>query len=150
MVALDGEGLRLARPSNGATRLLPYGADADVVVTALVASLGPPLSRGTNADCGAGPVEFVTFDGGLSVVVQKARFVGWSTGARSTSRTLTTMSGIGVGATRAGLDSVHAAVVSRTSLGVEFAAGGVFGVLDGEGPSARITDLWSGTSCVAR
>jgi hypothetical protein len=43
--------------------------------------------------------------------------------------------------------AAYAADIRATSLGQEFAAGDLFGVLDGTGPSARVTALWAGTSC---
>jgi hypothetical protein len=149
LLALDGEGLRLVLEPTGSTRLLAFGMEANAVVTALTASLGPPRSRGTNADCGAGAMDFVVFADGLSIGIQQERFVGWS--ARASERgTLTTMSGVGVGSTRAALESTYVADVARSSLGVEWVAGGIAGVLDGEAPTARITDMWAGANCVAR
>jgi hypothetical protein len=95
-------------------------------------------------------MDFATFAGGLSVNIQKERFVGWSKRASGSATSLTTMSGAGVGSTRAALDSVYAAKVTTTSLGDEFEAGGIAGVLDGTVPSARITNLWAGMNCIAR
>lgn len=150
LLALDGEGLRLVVAATGSTRLLAFGADSATVISALSVALGPATSRGTSADCGAGPLDFATFADGLSITMLHARFVGWSARASATARTLTTMSGIGVGSTRAALDSAYAATVSTTTLGEEFSAGGLAGVLDGTAASARITTLWSGTTCQAR
>jgi hypothetical protein len=149
LLALDGEGLRLVLEPTGSTRLLAFGMEASAVLTALTASLGPSRSRGTNTDCGAGAMDFVVFADGLSIGIQQERFVGWSARA-SESGTLTTMSGVGVGSTRAALDSTYVADVARSSLGVEWEAGGIAGVLDGESSSARITDMWAGANCVAR
>lgn len=149
-VALDGEGLRLVVQSSGSTRLLAFGNGASDVIGAVTTPLGATMARGTNADCGAGAVQFASFADGLSIITQQDRFIGWAARRSTTDRTMTTMSGIGVGSTRLDLDAVYNATVSRTTLGVEFAAGGIYGVLDGDGPSARITDLWAGTSCIAR
>jgi hypothetical protein len=150
LLALDGEGVRLVLESTGSTRLLAFGMEARAVVTALTAALGSPISRGTNADCGAGPMDFVVFPDGLAIGIQQERFVGWSTRASATDGSMTTMSGLGVGSTRAALESTYVADIARSTLGVEFTAGGIAGVLDGEGASARITDLWAGMNCVAR
>jgi hypothetical protein len=43
--------------------------------------------------------------------------------------------------------SAYVADIRKTTLGQEFAAGKLFGVLDGSTPSARITALWGGTGC---
>jgi len=149
-VALDGEGLRVVIASSGSTRLLAFGSPAGQVIDAVSAAVGTVQSRGINADCGAGPVEFVSFDGGLSLVMQHTKFVGWSARKGRASATLTTMTGVGVGSTRAALDSSYTAAVLRTTLGTEFSAGGLQGVLASASPSASITDMWAGTSCVAR
>lgn len=38
----------------------------------------------------------------------------------------------------------------RSTLGTEFTAGGLAGLLDGTGARARITHLWAGASCAMR
>jgi hypothetical protein len=60
------------------------------------------------------------------------------------------MSGIGVGSTRAELEDVYAATIEPTSLGVEFMAGGLQGVLENAEKKGKIVALWAGASCVAR
>jgi hypothetical protein len=105
--------------------------------------------KGTNQDCGAGPVQAASWPDGLSLVFQNGRFVGWGLGARAIGR-LATAAGVGPGSTRAELDAAYSATVSQTSLGSEFSAGGLHGVLDGTSAEARITDMWAGVSCIAR
>lgn len=142
--------MRLVVAATGSTRLLSFGMDSSAVLAALTRALGEPASRGANEECGAGAMAFAAFDGGLSTNFQAGRFVGWSARASGSPHTLTTMSGIGVGSTRAALDSVYTAKVGESSLGEEFSAGALSGVLDGKGASARITNLWAGTNCIAR
>jgi hypothetical protein len=60
------------------------------------------------------------------------------------------MSGIGPGSTRAELEAVYEVEVEPTSLGIEFSAGGIGGLLDGESPDARITAMWAGVTCLFR
>jgi hypothetical protein len=61
------------------------------------------------------------------------------------------MSGIGVGSTRAELQAAYAAAaVDSTTLGVEFTAGGLQGVLESDARTAPIVALWAGAACVAR
>ncbi|MES2524824.1 MAG: hypothetical protein V4617_19155 [Gemmatimonadota bacterium] len=148
LVALDGDGVMLVAQPSGSTRTIAFGTSAETALSAISASLGVERSRGTNQECGAGPLEFVTFDG-LLVAVQQGKFVGWTT-PPSDSTPLTTMSGVGIGSTRAALDAAYAARVARSTLGVEFSAGGLQGILASNADSARITDLWAGTNCVAR
>lgn len=80
--------------------------------------------------------------------------MGWSADLPSsgpdTSRTLSTMAGLGLGSTRSELTSAYAVDVRQTSLGTEFEAGALFGIVDGEGDTARITAMWAGVVCVFR
>ncbi len=154
-MALSGEGVMLVNGETGSTRALDFGENADRVLTALTAVLGEPSARGVNGECGAGPMEIVSFTAGLSVNVQRDQFVGWSlrkvvhtSGTRPLP--LTTMSGIGLGSTRADLESAYSARIARSTLGMEFIAGGLQGLLETEGKTAPITDLWAGANCVAR
>ncbi len=145
-VAVDGEGLRLIDRSNGRTRPIPFGTDRATMLAAL-AFLGTP-DTGTNAECGAGPLDWATFRDGLTLQFQATRFVGWS--ARRGGGAVTTMAGIGPGSTRAALESAYAITLPESTLGVEFAAGELGGVLDGPGRAARIAEMWAGTTCLFR
>lgn len=149
LIALDGEGLRLVNSESGSTRALSYGTPESAAIEAVTAALGAPTDRGTNSECGAGPVDFVTFPGGVQLVLQRNQFVGW-TARPNGEQPLRTMSNVGLGSTRADLESAYSATVSRSTIGVEFMAGGLQGVLESEAPTARITDMWSGVSCVMR
>jgi len=148
VLALDGSGVTLVNGATGATRAIAFGTPAVDAIGRLTALLGPHVGRATNSECGAGPLELVTFSGGLQLALQRDRFMGWT--ARAATPTLTTMSGVGLGSTRAELTAAYVARISQTSLGTEFMAGGLQGVLASTADSARITDLWAGTACVAR
>jgi len=147
-MALDGDGLMLV-DTGGSTRALTFGTSESLVLAAATASLGAPRDRSTNQDCGAGPLAFVSFDGGLLVTLQGGKFVGWTVRAAA-GREPRTMSGIGLGSTRAELEAAYAAKVATSSLGVEFSAGGLSGVLASKAAMAPITDLWAGANCIAR
>ncbi len=104
----------------------------------------------TNSECGAGPMQFAEFPGGLTLLFQDDKLAGWSVGPGSAGKQ-STMSGVGVGSTRSDLVAAYNGVtVSETSLGQEFSAGGLYGVLDGPGATAKIEVMWAGTSCVFR
>ncbi|HZV83967.1 MAG TPA: hypothetical protein VFF48_03180 [Brevundimonas sp.] len=148
-LAVDSEGLRFFSRSTGSATPLAFGLDAAQVLSVLERNRGP-AARGTNESCGAGPVQYANWADGLSLVFQNGRFVGWGLDGRAAGA-VRTANGIGPGSTRAELDEAFGTVtVSQTSLGTEFAAGEIFGVLDGPGPGAKITDMWAGVSCVAR
>lgn len=57
------------------------------------------------------------------------------------------MAGLGIDGTRRELEAACTAEIRGPTLGQEFAAGGVFGVLGGAGPAARINAMWAGASC---
>lgn len=148
-ISLDADGLRWVLP-NGSTRALPFGtAQADLLAS--LERVRGPAGQGTNESCGAGPVQYANWPDGLSLVFQDARFAGWGVDGRSAGG-ITTMDGVGPGMTRAALDEARGATlkVGQSSLGTEFSAGDIHGVLDGPGSAATITDMWSGVSCVAR
>lgn len=148
-LAVDGEGLRWFLPPNGSARPLAFGTRRADVLASLERVRGP-AGTGTNEDCGAGPVQYATWPDGLSLVFQNNRFAGWGLDRRAAGA-LATANGVGPGTDREVLaDSFGTVTFRQTSLGTEFAAGGVFGVLDGAGARATITDMWAGVSCVAR
>lgn len=147
-LAVDSEGLRWFLP-NGSARPLAFGMPEAQILASLERVRGP-AAKGVNEDCGAGPVQYANWPDGLSVVFQNGEFAGWGLDRRA-SGALTTANGVGPGTTRSVLEESFGSVTVRnTSLGTEFAAGDIFGVLDGAGPEARITDMWAGVSCVAR
>ena len=87
--------------------------------------------------------------GALTLWFQDGKFFGWAV-AQDGSSALRTASGVGVGSTRAEMESSYAASVSETSLGHEFTAGGLSGLLSNEGREGRITTMWAGGSCLFR
>jgi hypothetical protein len=149
--ALDGEGLRAVATSTGSTTPIPFGTRRERVMTAMTALRHAPDEQGVNPECGAGPLEFATWHDGLRLWFSDGRFVGWGVDGRAEgSGSDTTLAGIGTGSTLVELRDVYTTRVDETSLGVEFDAGGLHGVLSGTGPSARVTHLWAGTVCIVR
>lgn len=148
-MAVDGEGLRFFAHQTGSASVLAFGMPGDDVVARLERLRGQ-AARGTNESCGAGPVQYANWADGLSVVLQDGRFVGWSLDQRAAGA-IQTANGIGPGSLRSEVDEAFGSVgITQTSLGTEFAAGTVFGLIDGPTSTSRITDMWAGVSCVAR
>lgn len=143
---IEGEGLRFFVLATGAARPLPFGTDSAVVHEALLRTpAGVPVESGRGGDC---PGSYARWSNGLSLRYAAGRFIGWSVAAGD--GTVTTAGGIGVGSTRAQLEDVMTLEVIATSLGTEFTAGGIAGLLDGTGPAARVSNLWAGEVCIAR
>lgn len=147
-LAVDGEGLRLVDGDTGQTTPLAFGMPGEQLLAILEKTRGSAV-RGTNTECGAGPLDYANWADGLSIVSQRGRFVGWSLGGRA-RRTIATMAGIGPGSSRQELSDVYLAQFSKTTLGTEFQAGAMGGLLDGPTPSAKITDMWAGVTCLFR
>ncbi len=152
-LALSAEGLELVDPTTGVARHVLFGSDLAPLITVLNRVQRAAPERAHNDECGPGPLEFAIWPGGLNVLSQQGKFVGWSVNHGEQGRpkpTLATLSGIGIGSTRSELEAAYTAQVTETTLGTEFAAGELYGVLGSAKPDARITAMWAGASCVFR
>ncbi len=148
-IALDGEGLRFVS-ATGSTSLLAFGTPAGDAVDAVARLRGEPAERSTNAECPPGPLDAIRWDDGLTLYAREGQFAGWAVRGEPPSRTLATMTGVGIGSARADLEAGHVADARETTLGTEFTAGGLSGLLTGPDADATVTALWAGTSCVFR
>lgn len=145
LLSLEGEGLRAFLASTGAARPLPFGTPSVDALRFLNAVLGAaPVEQGESVDCAA---EYAGWANGLTVWFARGEFAGWSVGRGSP---LTTVDGLGPGTTRADLEAAYDPVIARSSLGEEFTAGGIAGLLESGAPDARVQHLWAGHACVAR
>lgn len=155
-INLAGEGLRVVDLETGRSRAIDFGTQDSLVLAALATMFGPARERAVNPECGAGTLNFSSWSNGLTVWLQDARFIGWginrpAQGAMPEGmRELTTAAGIGIGSTRKEMDEAYVLKVSRTTLGIEFDAGGVYGVLTSASPRGEVTSLWAGTTCIFR
>ena len=147
-LAVEAEGLRLFVGAGGSARALPFGMARDQLLAPLESYRGP-ADQGTNSECGAGPLDYAVWADGITLYFQEGRFAGWALDQRGEGAH-STPSGIGPGSTRRQLDAAYDAKVSESTLGTEFSAGGLSGVLNGKGPNASVTSMWAGVSCVFR
>jgi hypothetical protein len=143
-LAVDSQGLRLFAPASGSARPIAFDTPWPQAL-GLLAFRGAP-GTGTNRKCGAGALDYASWPDGLTIYSQNGRFVGWALDQRA-ARAIGTAAGVGPGSTRAELEEAHVAEFSQTTLGTEFAAGELFGVLDGTGANSKITAMWGGVSC---
>ncbi|MCW4460659.1 hypothetical protein OK349_02995 [Sphingomonas sp. BT-65] len=146
LVNLAPGALSFVDPNSGRARELAFGTERAMVERAVGAALGAPAERGSNGECGEGAMDFARMPGGLLVWFQEGKFVGWFLDQRD-GATLTTASGIGIGSTRKALTGAYAAEISESSLGEEFTAGELSGLLSGTGAAAKVTAIWSGQVC---
>jgi hypothetical protein len=145
---LAPDGLTLVL-EGGATRQAPFGLPRGTVLPMVAAVLGAPLDEGDNQECGAGPLAFASFAGGLGLYFQNGKFAGWDLDGREGGK-FTTGAGIGIGSTLQQLRAAGPVPVADSSLGIEFHAGAISGLLSGRGPTAEVTNLWAGVNCIAR
>lgn len=148
---LGSNGLLSGSPGLHSNAVFAFGDPRAEVVAAVAAIRGAPTGTGSNAECGAGPMEFVRFDG-LTLNFQHERFVGWSVDPPAGAQPLQDEWGLGLGTPRANLTDAdqEAATIETSTLGVEFDAGGIGGLLSSDAPDATVTTLWAGTNCQFR
>lgn len=153
-VSLDGEGLRFVDKNDGKTSLLAFGVPRAQAEEALARVAGKADDRSTNEECGAGSMEFTRFDA-MTLNFQGGKFVGWFLGNENGASQYSTMSGIGIGTTRAkAKESVSIIEVEDSTLGEEFSIGTGDHVIGGmfaePGEAAKIDALFAGANCFFR
>ena len=147
VLAVDGQGLRLIDPKTKVAARIAFGRSKTDVL-ALLGRLRGPSDNGTTEDCGG--LYYANWPDGLNLVFENDHFAGWGLDRRAAG-VFASASGIGPGSTRDQLNTAHPDVhVENSTIGVEFQTAGFAGVLDGQKKSAKITDMWAGTVCIAR
>lgn len=133
---------------------LPFGTGKDEVFTFLEEVLGAsPTVTESSPECGNQADEQLLWPGQLSIDIRDDQMISWQLAQGSP---LTTVSGVGLGSTRAEVESSIVIMVDETSLGTEFATegtgegGGMGGLLTGPEPTATVTELWAGEICAFR
>ena len=137
---LEGEGLLVAG------KKLPFGTPRAATLDALTKALGrPPGEQGAAEECGGGGLEFATWKDEIQIWFDEEGFAGWDeTGG------LKTAGGIGLGSGRADLASLAGLEVEESTLGTEFTAGQLGGLLDSKSPEAKVIHIWGGATCMFR
>ena len=153
-VALDAEGLRFIDKTSGKASLLAFGTPRKQAEEALARVAGVVDDRSDNDECGAGPMQFSRFDA-MTLNFQDDKFVGWFLGDEAGAEFYSTVSGIGIGTTRAKA-SASATVVDHkdSTLGEEFSLGtgdaAIGGMFAEPGQDAKIEALFAGANCFFR
>lgn len=140
LVALHGDGL-----VSGAEAFY-FAAGQTEVEAALSRTLGKPGDSGTMAECGAGPMEFATFPGGLTVNFQSGGLVGWNLSEATDSIQID--ADVTLGMSRDDLGQVSGfSPIKDSTLGEEFVIGGG---LAGFVEDGAVTMLYAGVQCFFR
>ncbi len=148
-LALDGNGFQLIGSGGEGSQSVTFGESIDDATEAVSLVLGQSEPPQVNSECGAGPIEFTSWENGLSLHAMDGELVGWSLRSRNTTGTpLFTDKDIGIGRSRSDLESAYSTTVEESTLGTEFAAdNSLFGILSSDTPGATIEYMWAGTSC---
>ena len=125
---------------------LAFGSPRDMAdgLVAKTGAAGPETS--TNAECGAGAMEFSRHGGGLTLNYQDGKLVGWTLDEPSD---VTLEGGLAIGAARAKAEALPGfAMVEDSTLGEEFynEAEGLGGFFD----QGKVASLYAGTTCFFR
>lgn len=151
-VAANAVELRWEGLSAGAEAFF-FAAGQSEVEAALTKTLGAKLRSGDNAECGAGPMTFTDFAGGLTVHFQEGRLVGWNwhapqDGEAAGTGTVKLAGDVQLGSARAVVEAAPGfAAVEGSTLGEEFALGEAVG---GFIAADKVEMLYAGTQCFFR
>lgn len=144
-IVLAPDGLTIG---GAAPKRLSFGGAQAGVLADVNAALGQPKEQGNQEECPAGPLYQASYESGLQVVFQDGEFVGWFTREGSRFRTA---QAIGPGSTLGELKKAYpATTVEESSLGHEFAAGELYGVVTGPSDAAAVQVMFAGTNCIFR
>lgn len=145
-VTLASDGLGVI--ADGAPQRLAFGAARTRVLAEVGGVLGQPAEQGVQEECPAGPLYQVRYAGGLQLVFQDSAFVGWFAQPGSTLRTARE---IGPGSTLGQLKAAYPATkVEETSLGHEFDAGGLWGIVTDTTDAGVVEVIFAGINCIFR
>lgn len=138
-VRADGGGLQ---PIGTPLRIDFGRAELGAVAAVSKLLMAQPVKRETTLECGAGPITAVSWSNGFTMNFQRDAFVGW-TSTKARGNPVRTTSNIIPGQERALLGAI---TFQETSLGTEFQADDVFGLIKDE----EVELLWAGTTCFFR
>lgn len=143
-LVLEGAGLGI--PDASPPRIVSFDTPKAATVEALTKALGrPPSELGENGECPGGALEFAAWKDEITIWFENGRFAGWDNKGR-----LRTTGGIGIGSSRSEVAQLAGMEVEESTLGTEFRAGGLSGILSSKAADARVTHLWGGATCVFR
>ena len=147
LFVLSGEGIEITGPL-GAT--LAYGSSREAVEAEAARVIGVAQDRAENDECGAGPMQFTSYAGGLTLNFQDGKLVGWYLDGDAD---IATDKGIAIGDPVSSFTQAHSAeAFDDSTLGEEyFSESDGIGAFAGEGDnSAAISSLFAGTNCFFR
>ena len=147
---LMGGGLASGRRGLHSYPVFQFGISRTEALSRVTALRGRASATGIGRNCGRVPLNFARF-GTLTLWFRSNRWVGWSLAGPRGRRPVESEFDLGIGTERRQIGDADRdqPVFRRTRRGVEFEADGMQGLLNGPGPRARVTALWSGDICRA-
>ncbi|GAB5349473.1 hypothetical protein [Alteriqipengyuania sp. 357] len=146
-IELRADGLVIAAPEAGGPAVaLDFGDPQDAVVEQLTMVFGGP-QFGSNEECGAGPMEFATFDTFVAGF-QDERFIGWMVNGPSERAVFTGPDGVSLGMAAADVSKLPSYdALEDSTLGEEFMLGDSEMLVSGLIEDNQVATLWGGTNC---
>ena len=151
VLVLEPGALGFTDDSGSTTRLSFDDTDAEQAVQALTTTLGEPTDEEEGLECGPGQLDVVSWDG-FSTYYLDGALAGWYLQEpQPDAQDLTTAGGVGLG-TKLGdvRENYDEVTVDETTIGYEFAAGELSGILTADSDHDTVVVLWSGANCIAR
>lgn len=143
-IALHGEGLVAGAES------FYFAAGRAEVEASLAKVLGEPAETLENSECGAGPIEFNAYPGGLTVGFQDGSLVGWllREGGDMGAEAIAVDADVVIGTPADTLGDVSGyEAIEDSTLGEEFILeSGIGGFVE----DAKVSMLYAGTQCFFR
>ncbi|KPP95068.1 MAG: aspartate-semialdehyde dehydrogenase [Erythrobacter sp.] len=145
-VRLNAEGLAVGDEA------FLFNAGRSEVESALTRLLGEPARSATNRQCDAGPVDFVDYEGGLTVHFADGALVGWNwhlpyEGDAPLNEDVTVAGDVRLGQSRAEVEQREGYErIEDSTLGEEFRFGEVGGFIEAD----EVATLFAGTQCFLR
>lgn len=148
-VAIEGVELRGDGLVAGAEAFY-FSAGQNEVVGSLSALLGEPVDNAANEECGAGPMQFASFAGGLTVNFKDGLLVGWNLGRAddAEAQQIAVVGDVQIGSDRAAATSADGyKPFAESTLGDEFSLGPRLGGFIEED---AVSMMYAGTQCFFR
>ncbi len=146
-VQLNGAGLAAG------SEAFYFAAGRTEVETALAGVLGDAMRSVENEECGAGPMQFTDYPGGLTVNFQNGSLVGWLHRQADDGEAIATGEVSVVGDVQLGMLQAEAEAadgfltITESTLGEEFSLGDTIG---GFFEGGSVSMLYAGTQCFFR
>jgi len=123
-----------------------FAAGQREVETAITAMIGDATKSGTMEECGAGPMEFASYQGGLTVHFQNGSLVGWN--LSETSDAIQIDADVSIGMPSDELETLAGfSAIEDSTLGEEFVISGeVGGFVENE----AVSMVYAGVQCFFR